>query len=144
MIESLLSVLTWIENTGKYHKSSSHFFIDRFLPYIHSSETLLDSEGKKTQTKTPAKQNLEETNKATAPNPLETAAKKPDTKLLCGDIVSVLRVRSLVRGVYSKKGLAIYWGVVTRLPAVHVYCALLLQLVLPSGRVQWLFQCSWL
>lgn len=57
------------------------------------------------QTKTPAKQNLKETNKA---KPLETADKKLDTKLLHGDIVSVLRVHSLVRRVYSKKGLAVY------------------------------------
>lgn len=60
------------------------------------------------QTKTPAKQNLKETNKATPPKPLETADKKLDTKLLHGDIVSVLRVHSLVRRVHSKKGLAVY------------------------------------
>lgn len=62
---------------------------------MHSSAILLDSEGKTPkqklqQNKTSSKQ----TNKATPPSPLETAGRKPDTKVLRSDIMSVLRAQS--------------------------------------------------
>lgn len=102
MIESLLSVLTWIENTRQYHKAPSHFFVVRLLPYILFSYFTLLERGGASQ---PPKNNKTEpqTKHQAPPNPLKTPNSKPSTKPL-----SVLRVHSLRRE-HRKEGLAIYW-----------------------------------